>query len=847
MLKLRGSILSLLLAASAFAQNGDNEGEVQQMLFPEHLIPDAPVLSPEEALKSFHLQPGFRIEIVADDSLLNTPVAMEFDPDGRIWVVEMVGYMRDADGTREDEPVGSIAVLEDTDGDGRMDKRTVFLDQLVMPRAICLTEAGVIIAEMPNLWLCKDTDGDLKCDEKTAIFTNYVQGDIKNPEHNANGLMWGLDNWIYSANYTKRIRQVNDRWIEEPTVFRGQWGLSQDDFGRQVYDTNSDQLRIDLIPAEYLLRNPNYRTTSGINVDPVGRKDVFPVRVNPGINRGYQPHMLKDGYLTRFTGACGPVIYRGDNFPKEFHGNAFVPEPTGNLIKRNILTEQDGVVTGEYAYDDSEFLASTDERFRPVNLYNGPDGAMYVVDMYRGLIQHKIYLTTYLRNQVEKRHLDKPVDMGRIYRVVYEGNPVQRAPKMSGMSSTELVNQLASSKGWVRDTAQRLLVEQNDGSAVPALKQLAVGRAPTLASVHALWTLEGMNQMDAATIHRALKSANPKVQVAALRIADTDSDIATKVAANVAALSRNASGELAWQLALSLGNYDSPETDAALSLLAAAHSRNKNIIDATISGLAGRELSFVKTLLETAEPSSEVGPLLRGLASSIFREANAATIDQFFTLVAQISDSSMERAVALLDGAASIMPKAAKEKPAARVKPIMLAGAPGGYDTLLQSSQAKLADKARQLEPLLTWDGKAGGVADEIRPLTDAEKALFDQGKELYMISCGACHQPHGNGQEGLAPPLVGSEWVMGSEERIIRIALHGVMGPISVKDEKWDLIMPGLGIFEDEQIAGILTFIRREWDNTGDPVTPEKVKAVRDQYPDRIDLWTEEELLKIK
>ncbi len=839
--------LSLLATVAAVAQNGDKEGEVQKLLVPEHLIPPAPVLSPEEALKSFTIKPGFRVEIVAGDDLLNTPVAMEFDADGRIWVVEMIGYMRTPDGTGEKDPVGRIVVLEDEDGDGRMDKRTVFLDGLVMPRAISLVEGGVIVAEMPNLWLCRDTDGDLKCDEKEAIFTNYVQGDINNPEHNANALMRGLDNWIYSANYTKRIRKVDGEWVEEPTVFRGQWGMSQDDFGRLTYDTNSDQLRMDFIPAEYLMRNPNYNARAGVNVDPVRNQATYPIRVTPGINRGYQPQMLKDGRLARFTGACGPVIYRGDNFPPEFLGNAFVCEPTGNLIKRNILAEKDGVITGEQAYEDSEFLVSTDERFRPVNLFNGPDGALYVVDMYRGLIQHRVYLTSYLRNQTESRGLETPVDLGRIYRIVSDEKPLVRAPKMEAASSTELVKQLSSLNGWTRDTAQRLLAGRADVSVVPELQRLAGSSESSAIRGQALWTLSGMNRADIGVIRAALIDKDPKVQVAALRIADATPAIAKLIEPDVIRLAGESGSEVQWQVALSLGNYGSPQALSALANIAVANADNGYIRDAVMSGVSGRELLLIALVLKHPDVSGRSDELLKALASAVFKEADPETVVQFFAVAAGESKASSARTLALLTGAAANMPKAKKDEPASKIRSIQLGVEPSGFVALKDSPDAALAKAASDLEPLISWEGKAAVAGAEVRALTEIEQTRFEQGKELYMISCGACHQPHGNGQEGLAPPLAGSEWVAGSEERIIRIVLHGLMGPMTVKDTKWDLIMPGLGIFEDEQLAGILTYVRREWGNTADPVTPEAVKAIRDLDPDRIDLWNEEDLLKIK
>ena len=259
-------LIRLLLVAVFFvtnihAQNGDKKdspGEVQIAPIPPEKIPPAPVLSGEQALKSFKLAPGFRIELVASEPLVQEPVAITFAPDGKIWVVEMSGYMRDADGTGENQPFGKVVSLEDTDGDGKMDKRTVFLDGLVMPRALALIRDGLLVAEPPHLWFCRDTDGDGKSDQKTEVAKDY--GDTKSPEHTANGLMWALDNWIYSADTTMRFRSGEEDWIREPTSFRGQFGISQDDFGRIVYNSNSDQFRIDLVPSKYLQRNSNCRT-----------------------------------------------------------------------------------------------------------------------------------------------------------------------------------------------------------------------------------------------------------------------------------------------------------------------------------------------------------------------------------------------------------------------------------------------------------------------------------------------------------------------------------------------------------------------------------------------------------
>ncbi|MGI8965736.1 MAG: PVC-type heme-binding CxxCH protein, partial [Limisphaerales bacterium] len=513
--------MSLLFAFSLQAQNGDRKdaaGEKQIAPIPPEKIPPAPVLSAEQALKSFKIASGFRVEIVAAEPLVHDPVAMTFGPDGRIWVVEMSGYMRDPEAQGEDQPFGKIVVLEDTDGDGKMDKRIVFTENLVMPRALCLVRDGLLVAEPPHLWFLRDTDGDGKADDKTEVAKDY--GNQRSPEHTANGLLWALDNWIYSADHTARFRSLEEGWKREPTAFRGQWGIAEDDFGRLVYNSNSDQYRMDLVPSSYLNRNPNFRNPIGLNVDPIKNQTTWPIRVTPGVNRGYRAGTLRrDGTLISFTAACAPLIYRGDNFPKEFYGNAFVCEPSANLIKRNILVETNGNITGFQAYTNAEFLASTDERFRPVNLNNGPDGALYIVDMYHGILQHRIFLTSYLRAQSEARGLEKPIGLGRIYRVVADGTKTKKV-SLAKKSSAQLVKNLSDPNGWARDTAQRLLVERAESASIPELRKLATTGTEPLGRLHALWTLEGIGQLDQPTLLKAFSDSHPKVKAAAIRLSE---------------------------------------------------------------------------------------------------------------------------------------------------------------------------------------------------------------------------------------------------------------------------------------------------------------------------------------
>ena len=476
-------------------------------------VAESPVLTPGESLKKMHLEDGFEIKLVAAEPLVVAPVAMEFDKMGRIWEVEMQDYMPDTLGTGEDMPGGKIVILTDTNGDGLMDERKVFLDSLVMPRAICLIENGILVAEPPNLWYY-DIENDTPKNKK-LIDSLYAKGG--NAEHQPNGLFRALDNWIYSAKSDMRYRKSGNTWLKERTHFRGQWGISQDDNGRLFYNNNSENLLGDYFSPGLGAENENQRDMAGFGENVVPDNRVYPARPTPGVNRGYIEDVLDDSLrLINFTAACGPVIYRGGLFNKEYEGNAFVAEPSANLIKRDILDGHGYITTGKQAYQNKEFLASEDERFRPVNLYNGPDGALYITDMYRGIIQHKTYLTSYLKNEIKERKLTRPLNCGRIYKIVPKNN-IPQGIKLTG-EPDDLVSLLQNKNGWVRSKAQQLLVDAKDKNVAPALRVLLQNTGNPLAAIHALWVLEGLGELQASDVLPLLRQNNGAIRTQALSV-----------------------------------------------------------------------------------------------------------------------------------------------------------------------------------------------------------------------------------------------------------------------------------------------------------------------------------------
>ena len=610
---------------------------VRAALAPQQAVPPAspvataaPPLSPADALQTFRLPPGYRLELVASEPLVVDPVWMDLDPDGRLWVVEMRGFMPNFEGTGEDAPVGQVVVLEDTDDDGRADRRTVFLDGLVQPRTVKVLDRGVLVIAPPQLILARDTDGDLKADTREVLRTDVgVKGG--NPEHSPNSLLWGLDNWLYTSEHTADYRWTRTGLETAKTLSRGQWGISIDDTGRVFRNWNDDPLHVDYLPGRVLARNPAAVRTRGVYEPVTEDLAVWAARPTPAVNRGYRDGVLRpDGSLAVFQAAGTPTVYRGDRLPADVRGHVFVTEPAGNLVRRYALKEgADGRLAATNAHPRSEFLTSTDERFRPVNLLSAADGTLYVADMYRGVIQHGQYQSEYLKNQIRARGLVEPTGLGRIYRVVHDTTRRGPRPSLSVKTPAELVAVLEHPNGWWRDTAQRLLVERGDRSVAPALAALTTGARDPRARLHALWTLDGLGALDAATVLRALADTAPEVRAAAVRVAEPwlgkDGD---PVQAAVRAVSGDRAARVRWQLALSIAAFpEASRVEQAVQLLA-HHGRDPFVVDGVVSSLAGiEEQALAQLLARPGVPEDALGPLAGAVARGGRPAAVADSLD----------------------------------------------------------------------------------------------------------------------------------------------------------------------------------------------------------------------------
>ena len=504
-------------------------------------------LAPAEAQARFRLQPGFRIELVAAEPLLCEPMMCAWDGDGRLFVVEMRTYMQDIDGTGTDEPTSTIAVLTDTDGDGRMDKRTEFATGLLLPRLLLPLDDRVLVGETytTDLWMYRDADRDGVADGRVRV--REGKPDKRNLEHQDSALTWGIDNWLYTAMGGERLRVRGDSLHSEalPSAF-AQWGLAVDDLGRQFFSSAGGER-----PAYDFQRHPRYGRASLPGELADDFVSVFPIIATPDVQGG-EGRQRPDGSLNHFTGCCGQTIFRGDALPADCAGDYFLPEPVGRLVRRAKVRDDDGKIVLANAYEGEEFLASSDMNFRPVWSATGPDGCLYVLDAYRGIIQEGNWVRedSYLRPVVARLGLDANIGRGRLWRIVAEGKEPGPAPRLLQATGEDLVAALGHQNGWWRDTAQKLLVLHGDASVVPALRTLLRDGAP-LARVHALWTLEGLGALDRDTVATALADRDGRVRRSSIRAGEGFLDDDAHLAA-LAPLARDDDVQVAIQLALSL-------------------------------------------------------------------------------------------------------------------------------------------------------------------------------------------------------------------------------------------------------------------------------------------------------
>ena len=589
--------------------------------------------SPEMSLKAMQPRPGFQVQLVAAEPLIRDPVAFEWGADGRLWVAEMADYPLGIDG--KGKSGGRIRVLEDTNHDGVYDRSTVFLEGLNFPNGVMPWKKGVLITTAPDIIYAEDTNGDGKADVKKVLYTGFGEG---NQQHRVNGLVYGLDHWLYCANgdshgfirstkldkiYNIRGRDLRiqpDSGKLDPVTGQTQFGRNRDDWGNWFGCNNSNPMFHFVLEDRYIRRNPYVGAPS----------PSVQVSINPGTAPCYpisrpQPRFNDFNKLNRFTSACGAMIYRDNLFGKRFAQNSFVSEPVHNLVHREIL-KQTGVTFQSQRADDeqrSEFLSSRDNWFRPTMLKTGPDGALYIADMYREHIEHPEYIP---REQQQGLNLRNGHDKGRIYRIFPTGTKLKPIPNLAKMKTKELVAALDSSNGWQRDTAQRLLIERNDEAAVKPLRQIIQRKQKhktPLARLHALCTLNALGKLDDQSVLKGITDKHPAVMRRAILIGETY--FAGKKIENyfwnVAKMMTDADPAVRLQLAYSLGNSNQNFAATTLGMMFINQSNDKYIQAALMSSVNRKNLNkILMAIAEQGDSSKESMQLMHrliGMAASM--------------------------------------------------------------------------------------------------------------------------------------------------------------------------------------------------------------------------------------
>lgn len=592
--------------------------------------------SPEEALKTFQTLPGFKIELVASEPLVRDPVAFEWGEDGKLWVVEMNDYPLGMDG--KGAPGGTVKYLEDVDGDGRYEKMTVFLEKVPFPTGVMPWRKGVLISAAPDILYAEDTDGDGKADVRKVLFTGFKEG---NQQHRVNGFQLGLDNWIYGANgdsggqiksvLTGKLVDINRRDFRfkpdtgefETQAGQTQFGRVRDDWGNWFGNNNPNWLWHYHIPEQYLGRNPlvNVRETRNYLANYNDSKRVYPI--SKPMTRVNQPQSMN--YV---TSGNSPSPYRDDLFGPEFATSVFASEPVHNVVHREVL-KPDGVsFTSQRAKGEEtkEFLASTDHWFRPTMTKTGPDGALYVADYYRFVLEHPEWISPEAQKALDLRAGE---DKGRIYRVYPESAKLRATPRLDRMNLVELVAALDSPNGWQRDTVQRLLLQKQDKAAVELLRKMMVENKSAKVRLQALATLDGLRAVDLAMLKIAWKDKHEAVREMGVKLAEGRAgEVSTALAGagglpEFSALTEDESVRVRYQLAFTLGEIENG--GAMLAKLMQRDFKDEVMRVALLSSLPKHVESVAMELFQQAKPDAQA---LRVVFATAAAGPDAAALDR---------------------------------------------------------------------------------------------------------------------------------------------------------------------------------------------------------------------------
>lgn len=592
-----------------------------------------------EAISTFELEPGFKMELLASEPLISSPVDMEIDEFGRMYVVEMPGYPLDNTHT------GRIRILLDTDNDGEFDKSEIFADKLRFPNGIMRWKNGVMITDAPYVLYFEDTDNDGKSDKCDTLLTGFS---LSNPHVNVNNPVYGLDNWVYLSHFghigtrkyedifgdkgeeiqyvgasdtpklpqnanAKSVRFRPESYQLEMTSVKSQYGHSFDRWGRHFLTHNQNHIYHEAIAARYVNRNPDLLiANAGANISDHGNEtEVFQITTNP------DRQLFTPVGLT--TSSSGITVYNGAAFNDSFNENAvFVCESVSNLVHVDFIEENGATFTAKRHNKGKEFLASTDSWSRPVNIYVGPDGAMYVLDYYRRIIEHPEWMSD---EAVAAGGLSDGQDMGRIYRITKEGAGKAdwiKGLKLGEESASQLVAHLANENLWWRINSQRLLVDKADLSVVPELVKMAQNEKSSLGRLHALWTLNGLNALDAELILDALKDKEAGIRENAIKLAELHLNENPALVEGLYALKNDANAKVRYQLLCTLGSVDTESASKIREDLLFRDIQDEWVQVAALSANSSQASALLNTVIAKYKPGNEAfGSLVRRLTSML--------------------------------------------------------------------------------------------------------------------------------------------------------------------------------------------------------------------------------------